>query len=120
MSDSSIYTSIYTALGTLIVLLVTTLGGYIYTSSNNIAKLQENIGYLSSQVDRIASIIEAKRDDKSKILLLSEKVRNLEINTKKFMDYGDRFSRSDWEIERGRMLRLFRSMISNEVKKPPK
>ena len=120
MSDSSIYTSVYTALGTLIVLLVTTLGGYIYTSSNNIAKLQENIGYLSKQVDRIASIIEEKRDDKSKILLLSERVKNLEFNTKTFMDYGDRFSRSDWELERGKMVKLFQSMISSEVKKPPK
>jgi len=119
MSDSSIYTSIYTALGTLIVLLVTTLGGYIYTSSNNIAKLQENIGYLSRQVDRIASIIEEKRDDESKIMLLSEKVKNLELNTKKFMDYGSRFSRSDWEMERGKLVKLVQSMIS-EVKKPPK
>lgn len=109
-------TAIYTVLGTLIVFFITTLTSYIYTSSNNIVALQQQVSHLSTQMSKVTQLLELKGSDKWNIDLLKQNFHYLEQQVKPFLQYGDRFSKQDYE-EREKKVILYVDNKADENKK---
>jgi len=107
---------LYTVIGTLLVFYITTVGTYIYSSSNNIVALQKEVKHLSIQLKKVTDLLETHSNDKWNILLLKKEVQHLSQKIKPFIDYGTRFSRTDFEVEK-KIIKTEINNISQQLKK---
>ena len=115
MSVSQINSSMYTLLGSVVFLLLSTFGGYVYSSSNAISTLQLNIKYLSKQVDRILNVIEKQQGKQGEVEVIARRIDILEKSTSDFINYGNRFSRQDWEVEKVKIIKIINSKCNKKA-----
>ena len=105
-------TAVYTAIATLIVISISTLSSYVYSSSNNIVALQKEVAHISEGMKKVTLLLEGRQNNKENILLLKQEMLYLQQRVEPFMAHGSRFSLADFK--RGKQDILL--YVDNQIK----